>query len=128
VVSSDRQADQIPKGLLLLAGFGGVSLRVRHYKPERRLRQRAEDICTTGPVLPLIVDDLRSQGFTSVRAIADQLNERGILAPRGGGWHSTSAARLLSRLKRDGRRTDNGSPPRPGLPEKTSASCFRKSR
>jgi hypothetical protein len=75
-----------------------------------------------------IVDDLRSQGFTSVRAIADQLNERGILAPSGGGWHSTSAARLLSRLKRDGRRTDNGSPPRPGLPEKTSASCFRKSR
>jgi hypothetical protein len=78
VVSSDRQADQIPKGFLLLAVFGGVSLRVRHYKPERRLRQRAEDICATGPVLPLIVDDLRSQGFTSVRAIAEQLNERAI--------------------------------------------------
>jgi hypothetical protein len=27
------------------------------------------------------VDDLRSQGFTSVRAIAAQLNERGILTP-----------------------------------------------
>jgi Recombinase len=42
------------------------------------------------------------QGFTSVRTIAAQLNERGILTPRGGAWHPTSAARLLSRLKRDG--------------------------
>jgi hypothetical protein len=128
LVSSHPAGSEILSSSLWFRAAVGVSLRVRHYKPERRLRQRAEDICTTGPVLPLIVDDLRSQGFTSVRAIADQLNERGILAPRGGGWHSTSAARLLSRLKRDGRRTDNGSPPRPGLPEKTSASCFRKSR
>jgi len=49
--------------------------------------------------LRAIVDDLRSQGFTSVRAIAAQLNERGILTPRGGAWHPTSAARLLSRLQ-----------------------------
>jgi len=47
----------------------------------------------------VIVDDLRSQGFTSVRAIAAQLNERGILTARGGSWHPTSAARLLSRLE-----------------------------
>jgi len=46
-----------------------------------------------------IVDDLRSQGFTSVRTIASQLNERGILTPRGGAWHPTSAARLLARLQ-----------------------------
>jgi len=48
--------------------------------------------------LRAIVDDLRSQGFTSVRAIAGQLNERCILTPRGGAWHPTSAARLLSRF------------------------------
>jgi hypothetical protein len=48
--------------------------------------------------LRAIVDDLKAQGFSSVRAIADQLNERGILTPRGGAWHPTSAARLLSRL------------------------------
>ena len=45
-----------------------------------------------------IVNDIRSQGFTSVRAIAAELNERGILTPRGGAWHPTSTARLLSRL------------------------------
>jgi hypothetical protein len=48
--------------------------------------------------LSAIVDDLRAQGFTSVRTITAQLNERGILTPRGGAWHPTSAARLLLRL------------------------------
>lgn len=46
-----------------------------------------------------IVDDLRTQGTVSVRAIAAELNARGILTPRGGPWHTTSAARLLSRLQ-----------------------------
>jgi hypothetical protein len=49
--------------------------------------------------LRTIVDDLLTQGITSVRAIAAELNERGILTPRGGAWHPTSAARLLSRLQ-----------------------------
>jgi hypothetical protein len=48
--------------------------------------------------LSVIVDDLR-QGITSVRAVATELNERVILTPRGGAWHPTSAARLLSRLQ-----------------------------
>ena len=52
--------------------------------------------------LRAIVDELRSQGFTSVRAIAAQLNERAVLTPRGGVWHPTSAARLLFRLQAGG--------------------------
>jgi len=46
-----------------------------------------------------IVDDLRSQVITSIRAIAAELNTRGILTPRGGSWHPTSAAWLLARLQ-----------------------------
>jgi DNA invertase Pin-like site-specific DNA recombinase len=49
--------------------------------------------------LVAIVNDIRSQGLTSVRAIAAELNARGVLTPRGGEWHPTSAARLLSRLQ-----------------------------
>jgi DNA invertase Pin-like site-specific DNA recombinase len=45
-----------------------------------------------------IVDDLRAQGISSVRAIAAELNARGILTARGGQWHPTSTARLLTRL------------------------------
>ena len=49
--------------------------------------------------LRAIVDDLRSQGIDSVRTIAAELNARGILTPRDGSWHPTSAARLLARLQ-----------------------------
>ena len=45
-----------------------------------------------------LLDDLRSQGVASIRAIAAELNVRGVLTPRGGAWHPTSVARLLSRL------------------------------
>jgi len=49
--------------------------------------------------LRVIVDELRSQGVTTVRALAVELNERGILTPRGGAWHPTSVGRLLTRLQ-----------------------------
>jgi DNA invertase Pin-like site-specific DNA recombinase len=48
--------------------------------------------------LRTIVADMRAQSIASVRRIADELNSRGILTPRGGRWHPTSAARLLERL------------------------------
>jgi recombinase len=48
--------------------------------------------------LRAIVADVRSSGATSVRAIADELNCRAILTPRGGQWHPTSVMRLLKRL------------------------------
>lgn len=46
----------------------------------------------------LLSADPRAQGTTSIRAIPAELNARGILTPRGGAWHPTSVARLLSRL------------------------------
>src|SRR6476469_2859726 len=45
-----------------------------------------------------IVDDVRAQGITSIRKIAEELNQRGILAPRGGEWQPTTVVRLLARL------------------------------
>jgi Recombinase len=48
--------------------------------------------------LRAIVDDMRAQGIVSIRQIAEALNTRGILTPRGGHWHATSAARVLGRL------------------------------
>lgn len=46
-----------------------------------------------------ILDDVRAQGITSVRKITDELNRRGILAPRGGEWQPTTVVRLLARLR-----------------------------
>jgi Recombinase len=43
---------------------------------------------------------LRKAGFVSVKAIARELNERGIPTPRGGKWYLTTVTRLLQRLER----------------------------
>jgi DNA invertase Pin-like site-specific DNA recombinase len=48
--------------------------------------------------LRAIVDDIRAQGITSIRKIAEELNNRAILAPRGGEWQPTTVVRLLARL------------------------------
>jgi DNA invertase Pin-like site-specific DNA recombinase len=47
-------------------------------------------------VLP-VVAALRAEGITSLKAIARALNERGVLAPRGGTWLATSVRNLLAR-------------------------------
>jgi DNA invertase Pin-like site-specific DNA recombinase len=58
-------------------------------------RQRAEN-------LKEIIDDIRGSGATTARKIATCLNERGILTPRGGKWHVSSASRLINRLRASG--------------------------
>jgi len=49
--------------------------------------------------LRAIIGDMRDQGIVSTSRIANALNARGILTPRGGQWHPTSAARVLARLQ-----------------------------
>jgi DNA invertase Pin-like site-specific DNA recombinase len=48
--------------------------------------------------LRAIVEDIRAQGITSIRKIAEELNNRAVLAPRGGEWQPTTVVRLLARL------------------------------
>jgi DNA invertase Pin-like site-specific DNA recombinase len=45
-----------------------------------------------------VVEALRTEGVASLGAIAEQLNERGMLTPRGGRWHKSSVRNLLARL------------------------------
>lgn len=45
-----------------------------------------------------IVLDLSREGITSLGAIADALNDRGMLTPRGARWHKSSVSNLLARL------------------------------
>ena len=49
--------------------------------------------------LTWIVEDIKCSGVTTVRGIAEELNRRGVQAPRGDVWHATAVSRLLSRLK-----------------------------
>jgi len=45
-----------------------------------------------------VVEALRSDGVTGLGGIAQQLNERGMLTPRGGRWHKSSVRNLIARL------------------------------
>jgi hypothetical protein len=45
-----------------------------------------------------VVADIRSGGATSLRAIAEKLNDRGMLTRRGGRWHVSTVMNLLDRL------------------------------
>lgn len=45
-----------------------------------------------------VIADIRATGATSLPAIARELNERGIVTPRGGKWHPSSVKNLLARL------------------------------
>lgn len=45
-----------------------------------------------------VITALAAEGMTSLGAVAEALNERGMLAPRGGRWHKSSVRNLLDRL------------------------------
>jgi DNA invertase Pin-like site-specific DNA recombinase len=63
-------------------------------KIKQKAAQRAMD-------LQGILEVIRRSGITGVRAIAEELNRQAIGAPRGGEWHPTAVARLLTRLPED---------------------------
>jgi DNA invertase Pin-like site-specific DNA recombinase len=46
-----------------------------------------------------VIEALRLEGVSSLGAIAEALNERGMLTPRGGRWHKSSVRNLLNRLE-----------------------------
>jgi hypothetical protein len=75
---------------LELPNRGGISNGLGN---KRAADMRAESL---GPT----IRKLRKAGFVSIKAIAGELNERGIAAPRGGKWHLTTVTRLLERLER----------------------------
>lgn len=47
-------------------------------------------------VLP-IIKQIRKAGATSLRAIAEALNDRGVATARGGSWHASNVANVLAR-------------------------------
>ena len=71
------------------AGKGGAPLRAAI---ARNADRHARDLAP-------VVADIRSSGATSLRAIARELNGRGMLARRGGSWHVSTVMNLLDRLK-----------------------------
>ena len=79
-----------PNGAAALrrAGKGAAPLRAAI---ARNADRHAQDLAT-------VVADIRAGGATSLRAIAGELNARGMLTRRGGRWHVSTVMNLLDRL------------------------------
>ncbi|WP_297767779.1 recombinase family protein [uncultured Roseovarius sp.] len=82
-----------PNGAAALrrAGQGGAPLR-------RTVVWNADDFART---LAPVIEGLRSAGVTSLRGIAEAMNERGIQTRRGGRWHVSNVRNLLVRLEQE---------------------------
>ena len=88
------------KGALAAAKARGVQLGSPHIHrlgAARAVEQRAEAQQRAEGYRP-IVERLREQGITSLRAIAGELNHKGVQSPGGGRWHVPTVHTLLKRL------------------------------
>jgi DNA invertase Pin-like site-specific DNA recombinase len=57
---------------------------------------KAEADRAANNVLP-IIREIRKSGATTLRAIAEALNARGVATPRGGRWHAMSVRNAMAR-------------------------------
>ena len=47
-----------------------------------------------------VIEAIRGEGTRGLHSIAEELNRRGILTARGGGWYATTVKNLLDRASR----------------------------
>ena len=81
-----------PNGAAALrrAGKGNAaSVRVMKYRANARASDLAE-----------VLEDLETNGFSTLKEQANELNKRGIKTARGGRWHPSSVSNLRKRLAR----------------------------
>ena len=87
------------KSALAAAKAKGVKLGNPHIEAARGeavAAIKAEADRAAGNVLPIIAE-IKKSGASTLRAIAEALNARGIPTPRGGRWHATSVRNALAR-------------------------------
>jgi DNA invertase Pin-like site-specific DNA recombinase len=79
-----------PNGAAALrrAGKGGTALRAT-------VTTNADAFAQT---LSTVIEDIRADGHITLRAIAAELNARGIRTRRGGWWHVSNVRNLLARI------------------------------
>ena len=82
-----------PNGAAALrrAGKGGAALRAS-------VSRNAEEFAAA---LRPVIEAIRADGYTTLRAMADQLNRRGIATRRGGWWQVSNVSNLLCRYTRE---------------------------
>jgi DNA invertase Pin-like site-specific DNA recombinase len=87
------------KSALAAAKAKGVKLgnpRIEAARTRAVASLQAEADRAASNVLPIIAE-IRKSGATTLRAIAEALNARGVPTPRGGRWHAMSVRNVLAR-------------------------------
>ena len=87
------------KSALAAAKAKGVKLgnpRIEAARSRAVASLQAEADRAASNVLPIIAE-IRRSGATTLRAVAEALNARGVPTPRGGRWHATSVRNVLAR-------------------------------
>jgi DNA invertase Pin-like site-specific DNA recombinase len=87
------------KSALAAAKAKGVKLgnpRIQAARVRAVASLQAEANRAANNVLPIIAE-IRRSGATTLRAIAEALNARGVPTPRGGRWHAMSVRNVLAR-------------------------------
>ena len=78
----------------VLGGFRGYRLSAED--GARAASAKRQHAAERGERIAPLLAELQGAGITSLRAIAAELNRRGVPAPRGGFWHANGVARLIT--------------------------------
>lgn len=93
-----KKISERTKAALAAAKARGVKLggfRGRKVDPAAGRKAKAERAASFKSQVAPIVSSIQAQGLTSLRAIASELNVRGIKTRRGGAWSAVQVARVL---------------------------------
>jgi len=83
------------RGVVLGGDRGNLTDKIRRKAHRNSLKVRREQAAKHASDLLPIIEDIRNDGASTLREIADALNERGISAPRGGEWQAAQVQRVL---------------------------------
>lgn len=85
-----------------LAGAKARGVRLGNPKLDRLNRPRRAQAEAYARELAPVLEELRGEGITTVRAVCDALNQRGVPTASGRGqWHLQTVQKLLDRVVRD---------------------------
>jgi DNA invertase Pin-like site-specific DNA recombinase len=83
------------RGTVLGGDRGNLTDKIRRKAHRNSAKARQQRAAKHASDLMPIIEDIRAEGADSLREIAVALNERGIVAPRGGAWQATQVQRIL---------------------------------
>jgi DNA invertase Pin-like site-specific DNA recombinase len=93
---SQRTRDALAAAKARGIKLGNPNIAMARAKGQRVIKSKADKHAQN--VLPVITA-IRDAGVTSLRGIANALNQRGINTARGGSWHAASVGRIIQRTQ-----------------------------